>query len=250
MRSGARSRLAALTHSVVLAVIVLGLSGIVGHIPLAALAGVLIATTVRMVEVGSLRALLRSTRRDAAVLVVTFAVTVAIDLVTAVIVGLAVAVLLALHRVAGTAGGVQEAVGPAPDGADHTDEERALFAEHIVAYRFDGPLFFATAHRLLLETSEIADVRVVILRMSRVSSIDATGAQVLDDAIRRLERRGILVLLSGLRPGHDRALEALGVADHLREQGAVFPDSVSAIEHARAHVVAQSAPTSRASSAA
>ena len=66
---------------------------------------------------------------------------------------------------------------------------------------FDGPLFFATAHRLLLETSEIADVWVVVLRMSRVSSIDATGAQVLDDAIRRLERRGTLVLLSGLRPG-------------------------------------------------
>ena len=86
--------------------------------------------------------------------------------------------------------------------------------------------------------------------MSRVSSIDATGAQVLDDAIRRLERRGILVLLSGLRPGHDRALEALGVADHLRRQGAVFPDSVSAIEHARAYVVAQSARTTRASSAA
>jgi SulP family sulfate permease len=240
-RSGARSRLAALTHSVVLVVIVLGLSGVVGHIPLAALAGVLLATTVRMIEVGSLLALLRSTRRDAAVLVVTLVVTVAIDLVTAVIVGLAVAVLLALHRVAAAAGGVQVSVDPAPDGTDHTDEERALLAEHIVAYRFDGPLFFATAHRLLLETSEIADVRVVILRMSRVSSIDATGAQVLDDAIRRLERRGVLVLLSGLRPGHDRALEALGVADRLRSQGAVFPDSVSAIEHARAHVLRRSA---------
>jgi SulP family sulfate permease len=64
--------------------------------------------------------------------------------------------------------------------------------------------------------------------MSRVSSIDATGARVLDDAIRRLERRGVLVLLSGLRPGHDRALEALGVADRLRSHGAVFPDGVSA----------------------
>lgn len=248
VRSGARSRLAALTHSVVLAVIVLGLAGVVAHIPLAALAGVLLATTVRMVEVGSLRALLHSTRRDAAVLVVTFAVTVAIDLVTAVIAGLAVAVLLALHRVATAAGGEQVPVGPAPDGADHTDEERALFAEHIVAYRFDGPLFFATAHRLLLETSEIADVRVVVLRMSRVSSIDATGAQVLDDAIRRLERRGVLVLLSGLQPGQDRALEALGVADRLRRQGAVFPDSVSAIEHARAHLVRRS--TSAAAHAA
>jgi SulP family sulfate permease len=51
----------------------------------------------------------------------------------------------------------------------------ALLAEHIVAYRIDGPLFFAAAHRFLLELAEVADVRVIILRMSRVTTIDATG---------------------------------------------------------------------------
>ena len=59
---------------------------------------------------------------------------------------------------------------------DHSAEEHALLAEHIVAYRLDGPLVFAAAHRFLLELSDVADVRVVILRMSRVSTIDATGA--------------------------------------------------------------------------
>ncbi|MBN9109070.1 MAG: SulP family inorganic anion transporter [Pseudonocardia sp.] len=233
-RTGARSRLAALTHAAALTAIVYALAGPVGHIPLAALAGVLLATTIRMVEAGSLLALLRATRRDAAALVVTFVVTVVVDLVTAVVAGLAVAVVLALHRVALNAGG--EHVTVAHDPGEHTAEERALLAQHIVAYRFDGPLFFATAHRLLLETSAISDVRVMILRMSRVSAIDATGAQVLDDAIRRLERRGCLVLLSGLRPGHDRALDALGVSAQLRAEGRVFPDSVSAIAHARAHL--------------
>jgi SulP family sulfate permease len=236
MRAGARSRLAAFTHAAVLAVIVYALAGVVGRIPLAVLAGVLLATTVRMVEVGSLRALLRATRRDAVALLVTFAVTVAVDLVTAVIAGLAVAVVLALHRVARNAGGEHLAVTGGEPG-EHTAEERALLSDHIVAYRFDGPLFFATAHRLLLETSAISDVRVVVLRMSRVSTIDATGAQVLDDAIRRLERRGILVLLSGLRPGHDRALDALGVSAQLRAEGRVFPDSVAAIAFARAYLV-------------
>ena len=106
---------------------------------------------------------------------------------------------------------------------------------------FDGPLFFATAHRLLLETSEIADVWVVVLRMSRVSSIDATGAQVLDDAIRRLERRGTLVLLSACGRGRPRAGGARGGRSPA-QAGRVFPDSVSAIEYARAHVVRRHTP--------
>jgi sulfate permease, SulP family len=72
---------------------------------------------------------------------------------------------------------------------DHDEEEHALLREHIVAYRLDGPLFFAAAHHFLLELSDVADVRVVILRMSRISTIDATGARVLADAIPRLERR-------------------------------------------------------------
>ncbi|GIH60409.1 SulP family inorganic anion transporter [Microbispora siamensis] len=238
VRSGARSRLAALTHAVVLAVIVFSAGGLVGRIPLAALAGVLLATTVRMVEVGSLRAIARSTRGDAAVMILTFAVTVVFDLVTAVAVGVGVAIVLALRAVARSA---QIEQVPLETG-DHGDEERRLLSEHIVAYRFDGPLFFGAAHRFLLELSEVADVRVVILRMSRVSTIDATGAGVLGDAIRRLEGKGITVLLSGIRPGHDEVLGGLGVAGHLRRDGLVFPDTPAAIDHARTLLGLPSAP--------
>ncbi|RFU38101.1 SulP family inorganic anion transporter [Actinomadura logoneensis] len=232
VRAGARSRLAALTHAGVLAVIVLAAGGLVGRIPLAALAGVLLATTVRMVEVGSLAALARATRRDGAVLVLTFTVTVAFDLITAVAVGVAVAVLLALRDVARTA-----RLRPVPlQGGDHTAAEQSLLEDHIVAYRLDGPLFFAAAHRFLLELSQVADVRVVILRMSRITTLDATGAGVLGDAITRLEHRGILVLLSGVNPAHDQILTTLGIAEHLRRDGLVFPDTPTAIAHARAHL--------------
>lgn len=229
VRAGARSRLASLTHAVSLAVIVYAAAGLVGRIPLAALAGVLLATTVRMVEVGSLRALARCSRGEGLVLVLTFAVTVIFDLVTAVAVGIAVAVVLALRAVARSAHLEQVPL----EAGDHSEEEQRLLAEHIVAYRIDGPLLFAGAHRFLLELSEVADVRVVILRMSRITTMDATGAQVLADAITRLEHRGITVLLSGIRPGHDEFLSGLGVADHLRRDGLIFPDTPSAIAHAR-----------------
>ena len=107
-------------------------------------------------------------------------------------------------------------------------------AEHIVAYRFDGPLFFAAAHRFLLELSEVADVRVVILRLSRVSTLDGTGALVLRDAIERLERRGTIVYLSGVPTNHTRALSAIGVLDQLRGKGRVFVNTGDAIAAARA----------------
>ncbi|WBC14418.1 SulP family inorganic anion transporter [Micromonospora sp. WMMA1998] len=236
VRAGASSKLAALTHAVALAAIVLAAAPLVGRIPLAALAGVLLATTVRMVEAASLLALMRATRADAVVLVLTFAVTVIWDLVTAVVVGLAVAVVLALRAVARSARLEQVPL----DTGEHSAEEHALLAEHIVAYRLDGPLFFAAAHTFLLELAEVADVRVVILRMSRVSTIDATGAQVLGDAVARLRARGITVLLSGITPGHDQVLSALGVADELRREGLVFPDTPAAIRYARGVALAAS----------
>jgi len=233
VRGGAASKLAALTHAVVLALIVLAAGPLVGAIPLAALAGVLLATTMRMVQVGSLWALAHSTRGDAIVLALTFGVTVALDLVTAVAVGVAVAVLLALHAVARSARLEQVPVEP----GDHSAEEQELFAEHIVAYRLEGPLFFAAAHTFLLELSHIAPVRVVILRMSRVSTIDATGAHVLGDAIERLRERGITVLLSGIAPGHEQVLARLRVAEQLRHDGQIFADTPAAIQYARRHVL-------------
>ncbi|WP_371821513.1 SulP family inorganic anion transporter [Catellatospora sp. IY07-71] len=230
VRAGAGSRLAALTHALVLAVIMFAAAPLVAYIPLAALAGVLLATAIRMVEVGSLLALARSTRSDAVLIAVTATATVALDLVAAVGVGMVLAAFLAIRKIARAATLEQVPL----DGSDHHAEEEALLAEHIVAYRFDGPLFFAAGHRFLLVLTEVADVRVVILRMSRVSTVDGTGASVLRDAVERLEHRGVAVYLSGVRPEHERALAAIGVLERLRAQGRVLENTPDAITAARA----------------
>ncbi|MYQ85676.1 STAS domain-containing protein [Streptomyces sp. SID4936] len=235
VRTGAGSRLAALTHAAVLAVIVFAAAPLVSRIPLAALAGVLLATAIRMVEVGSLRAMARATRSDAIVLVLTAAATLVLDLVYAVITGLVVAGALALRAVAAQAR-MEQVDFRADLPGEHSEEEHALLAEHIVAYRIDGPLFFAGAHRFLLELSEVADVRVVILRLSRVSTMDATGALVLKDAVEKLNRRGIAVLISGLRPGQRQALESVGALDVLRREGREYATTPEAIAGARAHL--------------
>ncbi|MFK4084848.1 SulP family inorganic anion transporter [Kribbella sp. NPDC020789] len=234
VRSGAGSRLAALIHAALLAAIVYAAAPLVGRIPLAALAGVLLATAVRMVEVGSVRAMARATRADAVVLALTAVATLALDLVKAVILGLVMAGALALRAVARSARLHQVPLDHDLPG-DHTAEERALLDEHIVAYRIDGPLLFA-AHRFLLELSEVAHVSVIILRMSAVSAIDASGALVLKDAIEKLRHRGMTVLISGIRPGHHRPLDALDVIKTLRAEGLVFANTPEAIQAARQHL--------------
>ncbi len=236
VRSGASSRLAAMLHAGVLLLAMLALGPLVGAIPLAALAGVLVATAARMVEVSTVRALLRSSRGDGAVLVLTAVATVALDLVTAVVLGVLVAGALALRQVAGSATLQSVPLGPAPgERSQEEQEEHALLDEHIVAYRLDGPLFFLGAHQSLLELSEISDIRVVILRMSRVATLDATGAAVLRDTIAQLEGRGITVMLSGVRERHSAVLDALGVYESLGHEQHLFASTPEAIAHARIH---------------
>jgi len=189
------------------------------------------ATAVQMVRVSSMAALLRSTRGDAAVLAITAAATITFDLVTAVLIGLIVAGFFALQQTARSARLEETPL----DVADHLDEERSLLDEHIVAYRLDGPLFFAAAHDFLLELADVTRIRVVILRMSRVTAIDATGAQVLADTISRLEHRHISVLLSGVQPHHERVLRELGLYGRLAHERHLFATTPEAIAHARVH---------------
>ncbi|WP_342779362.1 STAS domain-containing protein, partial [Nonomuraea turkmeniaca] len=232
VRSGARSRLAALSHAVILAVIVYAAAGLVARIPLAALAGVLLATSIRMVEVDALRAMVRSTRGDAVVLVLTAVATLTLDTVLAIVLGLVVAGALALRAMARNT-----RLDPEPLRRDvrlqHTEDEHAALAAHILTYRLAGPLFFAAAHRFLVELSEVTDVSVVVLRMSRVTTIDASGARALREAIERLERRGILVYVSGIPDSHHQPLVALGVIARLSRSGQVFATTTEAITAAR-----------------
>lgn len=233
VRNGAQSRLSAVTQSLALFIVILVASRWVALIPAAALAGVLLATTVQMVEVSSLIAIFRATRGDAAILVATALSTIVFDLVTAVIVGMVIAGVYALNQITKSA----VVHSPSVISKEQSIEVQRLLREHVVAYRLDGPLFFGAAHKFLLEISEISDIRVVILRLSRVLTLDATGASVLGDTIKALEKRGVTVLLSGIKDDHHNIFQVLGIYDHLAHENHVFKTTPEAIEHAHSHAV-------------
>jgi SulP family sulfate permease len=234
VRAGGRTRAAAIVHGVVLTVIVLALAPALERVPLAALAGVLMVTAVRMVEFSTVGRILRSTPSDAVLLLSTAVATVAFDLVIAVGVGVALASLLALRAVADSTTFERDHI----DTVDVDDAlEHALLEEHIVAYRLDGALFFGAAQRFLLELTEISDVEVVILRMGRLSVLDSTGALALADLVTHLQHRGITVLLASVRPEHQRLIERVGVLSRLRHENHLLPTIREALAHARSHHV-------------
>ncbi|MEK7293001.1 MAG: SulP family inorganic anion transporter [Actinomycetota bacterium] len=234
VRSGARTRLAAITHAVLLVLVVFFGGGLVSKIPLAALAGVLIVTAYRMVEKHNVIALIHSTRSDAFVLLTTTLATIAFDLIIAVEIGIALAAFLALRQIALSSEAQQEAL-PVDELIDSTDEIR-LRRDHVIVYRIDGALFFGAAQRFLTELTVVSDVKVVILRLSQVQVLDATGAQALGEIVRELESRGITVLLKGVRERHKRILITVGALDHLAHEHHLFDTLDDALDHARMHV--------------
>lgn len=235
VRAGARTRVAAAIHALTLVAVVYLGGSLVSKIPLAALAGVLMVTAVRMVELHNVRAVLHATRSDAAVLIVTGAVTLAFDLILAVEVGVAVAAVLALRHVARSAAATAEPV-QAVEAVAADDLTAPALSSHILTYRLDGAVFFGAAQRFLTEMTAVTDVAVVILRLPDVQVLDATGAQALGEIVAELEHRGITVLIKGARPEHLRTMRAVGVIDRLAHQKHVFEDLAGAVAHARLHV--------------
>jgi len=226
VRSGGRTRLAAIVHAAVLLVIVYLAANIVALIPLAALAGVLMVTATRMVSLATMRSVVGSTRSDTAIFFLTALITVSFDLIVAVGIGVAVAGFFALRSLSRAGGVTRE---PLPGPARPGDERIALF-------RLDGSLFFGAAERMLVALSEVSDAQAVIIRMSQLQSLDATGARVIAEFVQTLERRGILVLVKGVQPRHLGVVTRVGVTDSLRDQTHLVADLDVAIERARDHV--------------
>ncbi|WP_396668468.1 SulP family inorganic anion transporter [Microbacterium sp. R86528] len=226
VRSGARTRVSALVHSLALLAVVYAAATVVATIPLAALSGVLMVTAARMMSPRLIALVLRSTRADAVVFVITAVITVSFDLIVAVGIGIVVAAFFALRALSEASGVRREEL---PGSAMPGDERIGLF-------RIDGSLFFGAAERLRDRISDQQGIEVVILRLSQLQLIDATGARTLTELVNTLEQRGVTVLIKGIRTEHMQVLERLGTVDSLRHPNHLFAELQPAIEHARSHV--------------
>ncbi|ALV44240.1 MFS transporter [Arthrobacter alpinus] len=226
VRSGGRTRLSAIVHSLALLAVIYVAANVVSVIPLAALSGVLMVTAARMISPRIIKQVLRSTRSDAMVFIVTAIITVSFDLIIAVGIGIAAAAFFALRALSRASGVHREEL----DGAAAAGDER------IALFRIDGSLFFGAAERILERISDHEGIEVVILRLSQLQLIDATGAHTLTELVTALERRGITVLIKGIKDEHLQLLERLDVIISLRHPNHLFAELEPAIGHARSHI--------------
>jgi SulP family sulfate permease len=215
----------------VILVVIAAASPLVERIPLSVLGGVLAVTAARMVDRSNVRRILRVHVTEAAVWAVTAIMTVVVNLITAIEVGLAVACLLALRSMILGSGAVQE------DLAEHHDgpvDELKLLSEHIAIVRFDGALFFGAAPRFADIVARVGDVNIVILRLRGLSLLDASGAELLARILEEFRERGITVLVKGMSSEHRRTFSSISddgvIDDHF------FDDLPAAIAHAHTHV--------------
>jgi SulP family sulfate permease len=203
VRAGARSPLAAIFHAVFVLAALLAVAPLLGYLPMASLAALLLVVAWNMAEVRHVvRVIATSPRSDVLVLVVCAVLTVLFDMTVAVGVGVVLASLLFLRRMAEVS--AVELVG------EHHPLVAGLPAA-VVVYQVAGPLFFGAASKAMGALATVATgVRVVLLDLSTVPAIDATGLVNLGATVDRLRRAGVAVVLAGVQPQPHRALARAG----------------------------------------
>lgn len=221
IKASGRTRLSVIIHALFLLAVVYLASGLVSQIPLAALAGVLLVTAFNMVSFATARVILASTKSDALVFCLTAVTTVVLDLIWAIGVGVAVTGVLVLRHFAKQSGVYRE---------DNPDRHR-----RIAILRIDGAMFFGVSDRIESEIPTLDSVDVVIIRLSRVGVMDATGAKALADIVTKLREAGNVVYIKGLDPSLLDLANEVGVIDELGGPHHMFSTLDEALE--RAHTI-------------
>lgn len=214
IKAGARTPVAGMFHAAFLLLFVLFATDLMAWVPMAALAAILFTVALGMSEYRRFAQLLRMPGSDRAVLLLTFFLTVLVDLTTAIAVGVTLASLLFMMRMSDAVRiEGSSAIQAAPDLDDEL-EQRADLPPGVEVFRIAGPFFFGVAGDLLDTLRNLGQrPRVVILRVRRVPFLDTSGAAAVDQFVREAARGGTRVILSGVQPQAKSVLAAAGLSE-------------------------------------
>lgn len=210
IRAGAVTPVAGMPHALFLLLFILFATGLMAFVPLAALAAILFMVAGGMSEHERFVALLRMPNGDRAVLLLTFGLTVLVDLTTAIAVGVTLASLQFMMRMSETVR-IDAPGGSAEDDSDDIHQRDALPAG-VEVFRIDGPVFFGIANELLDTLRRIGPApRVIIPRMRRVPLLDASGVSTIAEIVRRSAAADVQIILSGVQPQPLAMLDRVGL---------------------------------------
>jgi SulP family sulfate permease len=215
VRAGARSPVAGMLHALFVLLFVLVLAPWMGYVPMAALAAILLVVAWNISEFEGFRHTLSAPKGDRLVLLLTFGLTVFLDLTVAIEVGMVVAAFVFMARMASV---VEVSADPRDQptsgqepGID--EDQRRRLPPGVEAFKISGPLFFGAANRLdeVFDQFRARPPRVFILRLRQVPVIDASGVHALRALLQRCRRHGVELVLSGLQAQPQRVFQRMGL---------------------------------------
>ena len=216
INNGGRTPVAGIAHAIVLALIYLFLMPLVQYIPMSCLAGVLVVVSYNMSEWRSFKAILKNPKSDIIVLLVTFFLTVIFDLTVAIEVGVLIACLLCMKRMAETTNVsvLSDEIDPTADTDVQGNLEHLTIPEGAKVYEINGPYFFGIGNKFEEMMGDMGGrARVRIIRMRKVPFIDSTGVHNLSNMCKMCRQMGVKVVLSGVNPTVMKVLENAGMDD-------------------------------------
>ncbi len=216
INNGGRTPVAGIAHAIVLALIYLFLMPLVKFIPMACLAGILVVVSYNMSEWRSFKAILKNPKSDIIVLLVTFFLTVIFDLTIAIEVGVLIACLLCMKRMAETTNVsvLSDEIDPNADSDVQGNLDHLTIPEGVKVYEINGPYFFGIGNKFEEMMGDMGGrAKVRIIRMRKVPFIDSTGVHNLSNMCKMCSQMGVKVVLSGVNPKVMKVIEDAGMDD-------------------------------------
>ena len=217
VKSGARTPIAGIIHAAVLLLIMMVFGKWATLVPMATLAGFLVVISYRMSEWRLMLKIFRSTKSDTLVMIITFLLTVLVDLTVAIQVGVVLASFLFMRRMAEVTqtSYVQDIVSEEEDMDEESVRDRRI-PEGVAVFEIYGPFFFGAADKFKSTLNRVdKKPRVLILRMRHVLTIDATALHALEDVFDKTRRDGTTLVLSGVHVRVMVVIKQAGLADKI-----------------------------------
>lgn len=230
IRNGGTSPISGIVHAITLILVIVVLAPLAVNVPLAVLAAILFVVAWNMSEVKHvIKMFKRAPHADIAVLVITFLLTIFVDLVVAVNIGVILAVLHFILRMADSVDIKQQTASEVFN--EYFKEQESTLPADVLVYSVDGPFFFGAmeAFERTLENTH-TEPRILIIRLRWVPLIDFTGINALEEVILDLHKRHIRVILIGANARVEAKLQKAGIIDLLGAENifSTFPDALEA----------------------
>jgi len=241
INAGGRTNLSGIIHGIVLLIVLLGAGEYAELIPIPVLAGILITVGVGIIDYKGIKHILRVPRTDSIIMIIVLTLTVFVDLLQAVAVGMVMASVLFMKKM----GDTSESKASSRLLVDFhdiqlLDDEKMLtddMKNQVYVHHFDGPIFFGFTSYFKEMMRTLPDVSIVIFRMHNVPNIDQSGMYAIEDAVLELEQKGINVLMTGIKEQPEDMLRNIKLIPNLIEEEHLFKDFDSAISTLKKHKI-------------